>query len=145
MTISVLVRSEIEQLIPHAGAMVLVDRVESWSPTGIVCSSRSHHRSDNPLRRDGVLSSACGIEYGAQAMAIHGALVSRVGGGAPRAGLLVSLRDVVLAEGRLDVAEGELSICAEQVRRDRRSATYVFRVGSPDGELTSGRATVVLL
>ena len=36
----------------------------------------SHRAADNPLRAHGRLGAACGIEYAAQAMAVHGALLA---------------------------------------------------------------------
>ena len=56
--------------------MCLLDRVETWSATDIVCRARSHLDPDNPLRRNGRLASLCGIEYGLQAAAAHGALAA---------------------------------------------------------------------
>ena len=66
----------IEQHIPHKGRMCLLDAVLSWDATRIRCRSASHRTPDNPLRAHGRLGAACGIEYAAQAMAVHGALVA---------------------------------------------------------------------
>ena len=66
----------IEQHIPHKGRMCLLDAVLSWDATRIRCRSTTHRTPDNPLRAHGRLGAACGIEYAAQAMAVHGALVA---------------------------------------------------------------------
>src|SRR5580658_11189609 len=66
----------IEQHIPHKGRMCLLDEVLSWDATRIRCRSATHRSPDNPLRQHGRLGAACGIEYAAQAMAVHGALVA---------------------------------------------------------------------
>ena len=50
--------------------------VLSWDATRIRCRSATHRSPDNPLRLHGRLGAACGIEYAAQAMAVHGALVA---------------------------------------------------------------------
>jgi predicted hotdog family 3-hydroxylacyl-ACP dehydratase len=131
----------IRQLIPHAGAMCLLDRVEAWDATRIRCASASHHRADNPLRHAGSLRAICGVEYAAQAMALHGALGS---GQRSRAGLLVSLRSVVCAVAHLDGEPGELTVEAERLLGDDERAMYAFRVLAGKRELLSGRATVVL-
>ena len=47
-----------------------------WNAERISCVSRSHRAADNPLRAGGRLGIACGIEYAAQAMAVHGALIA---------------------------------------------------------------------
>src|SRR5256886_11224671 len=66
----------IEQHIPHKGRMGLLDEVLSWDATRIRCRSATRRSPDNPLRLHGRLGAACGIEYAAQAMAVHGALVA---------------------------------------------------------------------
>jgi predicted hotdog family 3-hydroxylacyl-ACP dehydratase len=133
----------IRDLIPHAGAMCLLERVEVWDAAAIRCVSASHHRADNPLRHAGSLRGICGVEYAAQAMALHGAL----GGGQrgrPRAGLLVSLRSTVCAVAELDSEPGELIVEAERLMGEDDRVMYAFRLRSGDRELLSGRATVVL-
>ena len=57
--------------------MVLLDGVTSWSDDRIVGHSTRHRDRANPLAVDGRLSSVCGIEFAAQAMAVHGALLGR--------------------------------------------------------------------
>src|SRR2546430_15076222 len=69
-------RQWIEQHIPHKGRMCLLDEVLSWDAARIRCRSATHRSPDNPLRLHGRLGAACGIEYAAQAMAVHGALVA---------------------------------------------------------------------
>ena len=68
-------RNWISQRIPHQGTMCLLDRVVDWSDSRIACAATSHAAPANPLRADGRLGAANGIEYAAQAMAIHGALL----------------------------------------------------------------------
>ena len=77
-------------LVPHAGAMVLLDRVEAWDAETVQCRARSHLDPANPLRRAGRLAACCGIEYALQAAAVHGALLA--GGVAQAAGYVAALR-----------------------------------------------------
>ena len=67
-------RADIAALIPHAGAMCLLDAVLSWDRTSIACTASSHRAIDNPLAAEGRLDAVCGVEYAAQAMAVHGGL-----------------------------------------------------------------------
>src|SRR6185436_4156135 len=67
----------IARLVPQAGAMCLLDEIVSFDERAIVCRASSHRSPGNPLRCDGRLSAFAGIEYGAQAMAVHGALQAR--------------------------------------------------------------------
>ena len=135
---------DIAALIPHAGAMVLLDRVEAWDADGILCRARSHLDVANPLRRDGRLSACCGLEYALQAAALHGALIA--GGVAQRAGYVAALRGVALQVERLDMASfGELRVAARLERQEAVGIIYALSVQTADGTpLLSGRATVAL-
>lgn len=73
---AVLDRAWIAAHIPHQGSMCLLDAVREWSGEAITCTASSHTDPANPLRADGRLGAANGIEYAAQAMAIHGALLA---------------------------------------------------------------------
>ncbi len=130
-------------MIPHAGAMHLLDGVLSWDADRIRCLSRSHRDRQNPLRMDGRLSALCGIEYAAQAMAIHGALVGNVAT-RPRLGYLASLREVRCSRPRLDDLEGDLIVEAERMMGEESHVIYGFEVSVGDIEVLRGRAAVVL-
>jgi predicted hotdog family 3-hydroxylacyl-ACP dehydratase len=65
----------IETLLPHSGRMRLIDRIVSFDEHRIVCESDSHRVVDHPLAFNGALPIVCGLEYGAQVMAIHGSLL----------------------------------------------------------------------
>lgn len=141
--LTALTKAELATLIPHAGAMCLLDGVVHWDAVKIRCMSRSHRDPDNPLRADGQLPAVCGVEYAAQAMAVHGALAGIVGG-KPKAGYLVSLRDVACRKCRLDDLEGELIVDAGQLMGDAGRVVYQFTLRVGEVEVLSGRATVVL-
>jgi predicted hotdog family 3-hydroxylacyl-ACP dehydratase len=138
-----LTRAEIAGLIPHAGAMCLLDGVVHWDENRIRCVSRSHLDAGNPLRAGGRLPAVCGIEYAAQAMATHGGLAGSTRG-RPRAGYLASLRDVVCRRDRLDDLDGDLVVDAERVLGDEGRVIYEFKVWVGETEVLSGRAAVVL-
>ncbi|MGH8699557.1 MAG: 3-hydroxylacyl-ACP dehydratase [Burkholderiales bacterium] len=123
--------------------MCLLDGVVQWDANRIVCVSRSHRAGNNPLRAEGKLPAVCGIEYAAQAMAVHGGLAGKVGG-RPRAGYLASLRDVVCKRGRLDDLEGDLVIEAEQLAGDGAHVSYRFSLRVGEVEVLNGQALVVL-
>ena len=136
-------RAQIAGLIPHSGAMCLLDGVVEWDASRILCMSHSHRAADNPLRTDGSLPAVCGVEYAAQAMAVHGSLAGKVGA-RPRAGYLASLRDVVCRRDRLDDLEGDLVVEAEHVAGDGAQVIYRFRLRVGEVEVLSGQALVVL-
>jgi len=123
--------------------MCLLDRVDSWDAQHIQCSASSHRAPDNPLRAHGRLGAACGIEYAAQAMAAHGALLAAADS-APRVGYLASVRAVELKVARLDDIAADLRIEAERLSGDDNTILYAFSVLAEQSLLLSGRAIVVL-
>lgn len=129
--------------IPHQGGMCLLDAVREWSAERIRCASASHRAADNPLRNEGRLGAACGIEYAAQAMAVHGALIAGEGK-PPRQGYLASVRGVELNVDRLDDIEGPLDIEAERLAGDDENILYRFEVRADGRVLLAGRAAVIL-
>jgi predicted hotdog family 3-hydroxylacyl-ACP dehydratase len=136
-------RPGIAALIPHQGAMCLLDAVTAWDQSGIACQARSHLEPGNPLRQDGRLGAACGIEYGLQAAALHGALRS---GASQPAGFLASLRGVTLHVDRLDnPVFGVLQITARSEGSDASGQAYAFRLAAESGEtLVEGRCLIAL-
>ena len=135
-------RARIATLIPHAGAMCLLDSVIAWDTSTITCVSASHRLADNPLAAHGHLDALCGIEYAAQAMAVHGGLIGT--GPRPATGYLASLRDVICAVDRLDTLEGELLIAAELLIADANRVIYRFNLTCNANPVLSGQAAVVL-
>ncbi len=136
-------RAWIAARIPHQGSMCLLDKVVEWSPERIRCASSSHRAADNPLRDNGRLGVACGIEYAAQAMAVHGALLAGADG-APRQGFLASARGVEFKVDRLDDVAADLDIAAERLSGDGNNVLYGFEVRGDGKLLLSGRAAVIL-
>ena len=134
----------IARRIPHQGRMCLLERLVSWSPQQIHCAAVSHAQADNPLRSAGGLLSPCAIEYAAQAMALHGALLAPAEAG-PEPGYLASVRSVRLAVPRLDPIAGALQVRAERLAGEAKQLLYRFEVSDERGVLlVDGRATVVL-
>lgn len=137
-------REWIESHIPHRGRMCLLDEVLSWDAVRIRCRATSHRLADNPLRAHGRLGAACGVEYAAQAMAVHGAIMAHMEGTQARSGLLASVRNLVLRVSRLDDIESDLIASAERLAGDEGSTLYEFTVSGGGRELLSGRASIVL-
>jgi len=137
-------RAAIAARIPHQGSMCLLDAVLAWDSGQIHCRASSHRQPDNPLRAAARLGAACGIEYAAQAMAVHGALLAPAGA-PPRPGYLASVRSVQLAVDRLDDLVQDLDIVAERLSGDEHNILYHFRVEHAGDLLLSGRAAVMLV
>jgi predicted hotdog family 3-hydroxylacyl-ACP dehydratase len=136
-------RAWIAAHIPHQGSMCLLDRVLSWNTERVVCGSSTHRAPDNPLRAHGRLGSACAIEYAAQAVAVHGALLD-ANPGNTGFGLLASAREVELWVARLDDLPGDLRVEAQRLHSDARGALYAFSLHADATLLARGRASVLL-
>ena len=136
-------KSAIAGLIPHDGAMCLLDAVIDWSATAITCRASSHRDAANPMAVEGQLAGLCGIEYAAQAMAIHGSLVTGAGP-RPTAGYLASVRDVVCLVDRLDLLAGDLVVTASLLLAEAGRVIYGFDLRCNDETILRGRAALVL-
>jgi predicted hotdog family 3-hydroxylacyl-ACP dehydratase len=138
-----LTRDRILDLIPHKGASFLLDHVIACSDKTIACVAISHLDPQNPLRKDGRLDPVCGVEYGLQAAALHGALTD--GDGPQPVGYMASLRGIEFATERLDdEAHGKLHVEATLEGGDSAGRIYSFRLLTEAGEpIVTGRGTIV--
>ncbi|MGE0314566.1 MAG: hydroxymyristoyl-ACP dehydratase [Lautropia sp.] len=135
----------VSTLVPHAGAMCLLERVVDWNDASIRCVGGA--APDSPLAVGGRLPSPALVEYAAQAMAAHGVLRGRAADphARPREGMLVALRSVDLSARWIEPARAPFDVRAERAAGDDRRVIYAFDVRDRDGAmLASGRATVVL-
>ncbi len=121
--------------------MCLLDEVQSWDASHIVCLSNSHLAKNNPLRSNDRLHAVCGVEYAAQAMAVHGALLSSK---PVAAGYLVSLRNLRLDRLYLDDTVEKLTVNAKRLMGGPGGLVYEFIVTAHTETVLSGRATVSL-
>lgn len=136
-------REELCGLIPHAGDMCLLDGVLSWDEESITCTSERHLLQDNPLRTEEGLSAINGIEFGAQAMAVHGGLLARAQGEAIPPGYIAAIRQCSLGRDWLHDLDGPLTIRASRLMG--QGGQFIYQVELSDGtqEILSARATVM--
>ncbi|MDX1431838.1 MAG: hydroxymyristoyl-ACP dehydratase [Gammaproteobacteria bacterium] len=142
MTRAVLDRAALAALVPHAGAMCLLDGVLAWDEWEVRCHSRSHLAADNPLRGAHGLAAIHAVEYAAQAMAVHGALLGAGAAARSLPGYLAALNDVALGVARLDDVEATLEVMARRLVIMGRSMLYAFEVSAGGRLLARGRASV---
>lgn len=136
-------RVDFEPLIPHAGAMCLLDRVHAWDETTLHARTGTHRSPDNPLRRDGVLAGLHAIEYAAQAMAIHGGLRAAHRGETLPGGFLAAARGVTVAAGDLAAVPGDLDVRVEELFNQAGNLVYRFRVHAGEQPVADGELTVL--
>lgn len=133
----------IRALVPHAGSMCLLDRVLSWDDAGIVCATAQHRALSNPLRAAGRLSAVHAIEFAAQSMAVHGALVAATQAPAV-GGLLLSVRDCRFHCARLDDVTLDIEVSSQRMAGSGRMLMYRFALHAATRCLVEGRASVLL-
>jgi len=136
-------QADIRKLIPHADSMCLLHQVLRWDSTGIECLALSHRSPDNPLRHNGILPIHTGIEYCAQAIALHGGLTHKETG-APRRGYLVVILNTQWHAQRLDDCAHALRVMATRQVRLQQGASYRFALEHQGHSLLTGQAVVAL-
>ena len=134
-------RDRIEALIPHSGAMVLLDSVVDHDDKSIFCMTMSHRRSDNPLLRENRLPSVASAEYGAQAAAVHGALLAA---GPMRPGRVVLLRAMGWTRRFLQDIPTPIEVRAESLHRDTGRIAYSFVLSAEGEVLLHGECGIIL-
>jgi predicted hotdog family 3-hydroxylacyl-ACP dehydratase len=135
---------DLGSLIPHQGAMCLLERVIAWDDRHVVLETDTHRSPSNPLRVSGRIRSVHLCEYGAQAMAVHGALRSRASAQRPAPGVLVSLRSVRFLRDYIEDLPGCLRVAATCLQAGASSLQYTFCITHACEPLCEGRAAVML-
>lgn len=118
----------IAALIPHDGLMCLIDQIIDHGSDTIICRALVQ-RDGHPLARNGKIPSIVAVEYGAQACAIHGALIAN--GKKSRPGVLVKIADTELDGLPLSAEDNPLNITAQRLSSNSQSCLYNFEVSTP--------------
>lgn len=143
MSLIVYDESEIRSLLLHSERMVLWQSVLAWDDNGLQCQTKTQMDPLNPLRLDGGLSSVHLGEYGAQMMAIHGALLARKRDGSKlQPGVLTSLRDFEMRVSRIDNIVEPLVGSAKILLASTAGSIYEFEIHTGDQRIASGRVSV---
>lgn len=133
----------IRKLVPHAGAMCLLDSVIGWDETHLHARSDTHRNPDHPLRSDGQLGAIYLIEYGAQATAVHGALIAQAQDAPFAPKLLVSVRNVDLHVNRIDNIDATLDVHATRLISNAQGSIYRFAIQASGRELVQGQVSIL--
>jgi predicted hotdog family 3-hydroxylacyl-ACP dehydratase len=142
--VAILSKSDISRLIPHQGSMCLLDTVAQWDESSVTCTTASHRDAANPLRRGNQLEAVCGLEYAAQAMAVHIGLLQQGEERRIALGYLGAVKNLTLRAGRLDDVKEDLTVQATRLVGQGSSFIYTFRVSAGRQELLDGRASIFL-
>ena len=132
-------RAQIEGRLPHTGTMCLLDSVQRWDATTIVCHAAAP-TATHPLTRAQGVPAVAAVEYAAQAAAVHGSLLDATD--SPRDGLLAKLTDVELPATLFDAGGGPLTVRAELLSRVDSGCLYAFEVSDHRSCVARGRLLV---
>lgn len=135
-------KAKIQTLIPHAGTMCLLETVIDWDQEHIACITETHRDPHNPLRYQGRLAALHGVEYGAQAAAIHGSLCAQTVGKTAPPGYLAALRDVHWTIAHLDSIAAPLDVTAHLLMGDAGHCIYTIRLSAAKQTLVEARITI---
>ena len=133
---------EITQRLPHSGSMCLLNEVIEADSDSLTALASSHLDDDNPLRLEGRIATVNGIEYAAQAMAIHGSLLSSASLETPQAGYIATVRNIEMRTEFIPETGASLLIKVQQLMSNNNGFTYQFHIHCEQQELISGKITV---
>lgn len=136
-------KNQIQALIPHAGAMCLLEAVIAWDEQSIACVTETHRDPANPLRRQGRLPAVMAFEYGGQAAAIHGGLRARAAGQTAPPGYLAALRDARWFVADLDGIAEPLEVAAQLLLGDQAHCLYTTQVSAAGRLLAEARIAIM--
>ena len=125
---------EIEAILPHAGPMRLVSRVVSHTRERTICAVDV---GDSELFRDadGFVPAWVVLEWMAQTVAAHGALLDGLAGATLKPGLLVGAKQLELLRDRF-ASSDSLEVTARILQRVGRLASLACEARL-DGELVA--------
>lgn len=124
--------------------MCLLDGVMYWDTGRIECISRTHLAKSNPLRSKGHLYAVHLIEYGVQAIAVHGGLLALSQNHRFKPAYLAAIQEAVFYIDNLDLVTGELKITTSIQMKSDTGVVYTIQIYSPETDLlTKARATVI--
>ena len=151
-------REEISIYLPHKGTMMLIDKIESFTENEIIAKSINHLDINHPLLKENRLGLAIGIEYAAQASAIHSRInaevnIQNIDKHLPNVqtslapiipGKLVSVREINCFSKYLNIPKTSLIISAKQEQVSAQALIYSFLVANENQKLISGRLMIHL-
>lgn len=135
-----LTRADWAGLIPHAGNMDLLARVLAWDSNQLLGEADAPGAA-HPLARGERVHAVHACEFGAQAAAVHGALLARDAGIPASTGLLAALRDVRLHADWID-STAPLRIVVQRLAALPQATHYGFEVTQAGRTFAEGQVII---
>jgi len=141
---STLSKLELSKFLPHGKDMCLLSSVEYWDASSITCLTSTHRDQDNPLRQHGRLGMISGLEYAAQAMAVHVGLTTNISEHNASVGYLGAVRDLQVHSRTFQEFAEDLTIEANILLEQSMSFIYTFSIKARKTTLLQGRASIFI-
>lgn len=137
---------DIAPLLPHAAPMILIESPIESAENYLMCRTDSHLLANHPLRIEGILNIFSGIEYAAQAMALHARLSGAPGqeGEQPPRGFVATASKVKAFAARLDQYPHPLLVRVDRIASSRDSSLYSFIIKADEILLLEGQLMAVI-
>jgi predicted hotdog family 3-hydroxylacyl-ACP dehydratase len=124
--------TDIAELIPHSGCMVLLDRIIAFDEHGL--SAELTVRNDGLLGDDKTVPAYVGIEYMAQAVAAHTGIQAKLAGEPIKIGFLLGTRRYTSTVGRFAVGT-MLTIQVTKIIQDNELSVFDCKIHATDIEI----------
>ena len=122
----------------------MLNSVEQWDATSIICLSSTHRNHDNPLRHEGRLGILSGLEFAAQAMGVHVGLTRDTSQRHASIGYLGAVRDLRIYSLSFQQFPEDLTIGAKLILAQQMSFIYAFTIKVKEQSLLEGRASIFI-
>lgn len=133
-------RARIAALIPHGESMCMLDEIVAWDETRIHGRCHNFANSTNPLFENGQLDTVLLIEFGAQAAAVHSALIqSQLGESRPA--YIGAVKDIELFTAMADNSTA-LELHLHCLLSSGQGAIYELVAQQAENTLLRGRLTL---
>ena len=113
-----------QEMIPHAEPMILLDRMTDWAPGAATCELKI--TSESPFATEDGVDTTVSIEYMAQTVAACLGYEALRGGAGVRVGVIIGCRRFNLHRATLPI--GVATVCAKRVRGNDSLSHFECRV-----------------
>ena len=131
---------DIEQVIPHRGTMLLVDRVVHWDAETVAVELTVP--ADSPFHVDGGVPGYVGVEYMAQAVACWAGCQARERGEPPPLGFLLGSRRYACAVPLFSSGQSLRVEARREILGENGLGVFACRILAADRELATANVSV---
>ena len=129
---------KINELLPHAPPMVLLDQVERWDKGEVTTSLKIHEKLPFFISDDSYIPAYVGLEYMAQTCGAYAGLEALESGQSVRLGFLLGTRNYHSVVDGFRPGE-KLTITAKEVLRQELMGVFDCHIFSEDKEIASAQ------